>query len=242
MNVLMNWDDEAPKSRMMRELDAMEKPREKALAYGIDSLTDKELMAIIFSTGVKGKSVIELCTEILEANDGHISLVAKMSVDEICRDFRGIGPVKAITLLAALKLGERAEADAQQIFSSSPITSADIAYKQIRGTMRWLQHEEFWVMLINRAGKKIKSLRISQGGTSATIVDIKIILRNALKYSAEGMILFHNHPSGTLEPSRQDDLLTQKIVEAAKVMDLRVFDHIIVTDTNYYSYTEHGKL
>lgn len=236
-----DFESAAP-PRMLRDMDAMEKPREKAMRYGIDSLTDTELMAIIFATGIKGKSVIDLCREILDGNDGHLSLVAKMSVDQFCHQYKGIGPVKAITLLAALKLGERTQADAEGITLQEPVTSSERAYKLMRGKMQWASHEEFWVMYLNRNGKVIKSERVSQGGTGATIVDVKIIVRQALMLSANSVILFHNHPSGALRPSPQDDALTRKIKGACELMDIAVNDHIIVTDTNFYSYADHSRL
>lgn len=240
---MKSYDLETPSpSRMIREMSDMEKPREKAMQYGLDSLTDTELMAIIFSTGIKGKSVIDLCREILDDNDGHLSLVAKMSVDQFCSQYKGIGPVKAITLLAALKLGERTQEDAEGISLQQPITSSEAAYKLMRGKFKWAQHEEFWVMYLNHGGKALKSTRVSQGGFSATAVDVKIIVRQALMLAASSVILFHNHPSGTLRPSPQDDNLTQKIKSACSLMDIHVHDHIIVTDTSYFSYADHNRL
>lgn len=227
---------------MLRDMDAMEKPREKAMRYGIDSLTDTELMAIIFATGIKGKSVIDLCQEILDSNDGHLSLVAKMTVDQFCHQYKGIGPVKAITMLAALKLGERTQIDAEGLSMQKPIESAEMAYKLMRGKFQWARHEEFWVLYLNRGGRPIKSERVSQGGTTSTAVDVKIIVRQALLLGAESVILFHNHPSGTLRPSGQDDSLTQKIKNGCALMDIAVHDHIIVTDTSFYSYADHNRM
>lgn len=239
----MSYETEsALPSRMIHDMNEMERPREKAMKYGLDELTDTELMAIIFATGIKGKSVLDLCKEILDANDGHLSLVAKMSVDQFCQQFKGIGKVKAITLLAALKLGERTQADAEGMALQAPIQSAETAYKRIRGKFKWAHHEEFWVMYLNRGAKEIKSERVSQGGFSLTAVDVKIIVRQALMQAASCVILFHNHPSGTLKPSGQDDALTQRIKNACALFDIVVFDHIIVTDTGYYSYADHNRL
>lgn len=240
---MKSFDLESPApSRMLREMDAMEKPREKAMQYGLDALSDTELMAIIFATGIKGKSVIDLCQEILDDNDGHLSLVARMSVDQFCAQYKGIGPVKAITMLAALKLGERTQDDADGISLQKPIVSADMAYKLMRGKFKWVSHEEFWVMYLNRAGKVLKRERVSQGGFGSTAVDVKVIVRQALMLAASSVILFHNHPSGTLHPSSEDDKLTRKIKNACELMDIIVHDHIIVTDTAYYSYAEHNRL
>lgn len=239
----MSYDPEsAAPSRMIQDMNEMERPREKAMKYGLDELTDTELMAIIFATGVKGKSVIDLCKEILDANDGHLSLVAKMTVDQFCHQFKGIGPVKAITMLAALKLGERTQADAEGMAMQAPIQSSETAYKRILGKFKWAHHEEFWVMYLNHGAKVLKCERVSQGGFSLTAVDVKIIVRQALMLASTCVILFHNHPSGTLRPSGQDDALTQKIKNACALFDIVVFDHIIVTDTGYYSYADHNRL
>ncbi len=234
-------DPDIKGNKMIRDLAEDERPREKALKYGIDSLTDAELMAIIFSTGIKGKSVVDLCKEILESKKGHLSRVTKMTVKEMCDTYKGIGQVKAITLLAALHLGARAAKDAL-IAEEAKVVTSEIAYNIMRHHFERIQHEEFWVLLIDRGAHVIREVRISQGGVAATTVDIKLILKSAIESLASSMILFHNHPSGTLQPSTDDDRLTRRIVEAAKIMDIRVNDHLIVTSHSYYSYNDHGRM
>lgn len=228
-------------NKLIKDLAEDERPREKAMKMGIESLTDAELMAIIFSTGIKGKSVVQLCNEILESKDGHLSKVTKMTVKEMCDTYKGIGKVKAITLLAALQLGARAAKDALMV-DHAKVLSSEIAYNIMRHRFERIQHEEFWILLLDRGAHVIRDVRISQGGVAATTVDLKLILKSALESLASSMILFHNHPSGTLNPSIEDDRLTRHIVEGAKMVDIRVNDHLIVTAHSYYSYNDQGRL
>lgn len=227
--------------KLMREMAETDRPREKAMAHGVETLSDAELMAIIFATGIKGKSVVQLCKEILASKEGHLSRVTKMSVKEMCSEYKGIGKVKAITLLAALQLGARAASDA--ITDRKEVVSTSrVAHDLMRHRFERIQHEEFWILLIDRAGHVIRDVKISQGGTAATTVDVKLIMKSAIDALASSMILFHNHPSDTLRPSVEDDRLTRRIQEAARTLDLRVNDHIIVTSTSYYSYADNGKM
>lgn len=229
------------RDRLIREMANDERPREKAERYGIKSLTDIELMAIIFSTGLKGKSVIELSRDILKDNGDHLSKVAKLSVKEMLKRYKGIGPAKAISMLAALELGTRSAADAARL-DEPTITSSEIACRYMKHHFEHLGHEEFWVLLISQSGKPIREVKIGQGGITGTAVDVKLIMKAAIDNLASAMILFHNHPSGNLSPSSQDVALTNKIKEAAKFIDTRVNDHIIVTDGGYYSFNDDGRL
>lgn len=229
------------RDRLIKEMNSDERPREKAIKYGIKSLTDTELMAIIFSTGLKGKSVVELSRDIIKDNDNHLSKVARLSVKEMLSRYKGIGPAKAVTLLAALELGSRSASDAAAV-DNPAVTSSVTACKLMKHHFQHLDHEEFWVMMLSRSAKILKEVRIGQGGLTGTVVDVKMIMRAAIQENASAMILFHNHPSGNIRPSTQDDDLTRKIVEAAKFIDVRVNDHIIITDSNYYSYNDEGRL
>ena len=229
------------RERLIKEMSSDERPREKAMRHGIKSLTDTELMAIIFSTGLKGKSVIELSRDILSDNHNHLSMVARLSVNEMLKRYKGIGPAKAITLLAALELGSRSAADAARI-DNPPVLSSDMAYKLMKHHFERLDHEEFWVLLLAQSGRAIREIKIGQGGVTGTAVDVKLIMRAAIEHLASAMIVFHNHPSGTLRPSPQDDAITRKIAEAAKLIDTRLNDHIIITDGAYFSYNDQGRL
>lgn len=226
---------------MIRDMRCDDRPREKAAKFGIKSLTDGELMAILFSTGIKGKSVVQLSNEILADNDNHLSRIARLSLADFLKRYKGIGPAKAITLLAALEIGSRAAADAASM-SSPVVASSETAVSIMRPHFNNLPHEEFWVMLLSHAGKVIREVLVGRGGVAATAVDVKIIMKNALDNYAAAMILFHNHPSGTLRPSTQDDALTQKVAAAARLFDIRVNDHIIVTDGGYYSYHDNAHI
>ncbi|MDE6464605.1 MAG: DNA repair protein RadC [Muribaculaceae bacterium] len=216
-------------------------PREKALANGIKSLTDTELMAIIFSTGIQGKSVLELCSEILADNGGHLSRIASMDCREFMSRYKGIGPAKALTLLAALELGVRAGVDALTI-SDPEITTSEKAYNYMRSEFYNLDHEQFWILLLNNSNRVIKKVRIGQGGITATVVDVRLVLREAILSKAAAMIVMHNHPSGRLVPSPQDVSLTHKIKEGADIFAIRLLDHLVVNNTTFYSFNDNGKL
>lgn len=234
-------EDSQSSSFLIKDMVQEERPREKALQYGIKNLTTTELMAIIFSTGVSGKSVIQLSNEILADADGHLSKVARMSVAELLRRYKGIGKAKALSLLAALELGSRAGADARAIDDPIIRQSAD-AYEILREKMERLPHEEFWVMMLSRSNRVIKCVNVSRGGLAATAVDVKVILKQAIDCYASSMILAHNHPSGNLTPSGPDDSITDRIVQAAKLLEMKVLDHLIIADSGYYSYQDNGRL
>lgn len=225
----------------IKNLSDDEKPREKAMAHGVKSLTDTELMAIVFATGIQGKNVLDLSREIINGNGGHLSRVADLSYRQMMQLYKGIGPAKAITLLAALELGIRAARDAAQL-SHSVVNSADLAVTLMREHFQRLDHEEFWVMLRNNRGAVIRNVRIASGGQTATVVDVKILMRTVLEYKATRIIVFHNHPSGNTQPSMDDDRLTRKIKGASELLDVRLDDHIIITDASYYSYNDNRRL
>jgi len=229
------------RERLIREMGCDERPREKAIKYGVKSLSDTELMAIIFSTGLKGKSVIELSREILHDNNDHLSKVARLSVADMLKRYKGIGPAKSVTLLAALELGSRSVSDAVKV-NEPVVSSSEIAYKLMKHHFEHLGHEEFWVLLLSQAGKPLREVKISQGGLTGTVADVKLIMRASIDKMASSMILFHNHPSGNLSPSPQDDALTKKIIEAARYIDTSVRDHLIITDSSYYSYNDQGRM
>lgn len=218
-----------------------ERPREKALKNGISSLSDHELMAIIFGTGVHGKSVLDLCRDILNDHNGHLSMIAAMSTQDFIKQYRGIGPAKALTLLAGLELGRRAVKDAASM-PQQQINTAEMAYALMRDKLGSLDHEEFHTLMMDNAAHVISIEFIASGGQTATVVDVRMVIRRALEQRATRMILFHNHPSGNLRPSMQDDAITSKIHDAAKLFDIRLDDHLIVSDRGFYSYHNQGKL
>lgn len=226
-------------SLLIAQMAEADRPREKALRQGIKALTDAELMALIFGTGIKGKSVVTLCEEILEEYKGHLSKVTTMDAREFMKRHKGIGPAKALTFIAALELGARAAADAVTLDDPQMTTSAN-AYRYMYRHMSELDHEEFWVLFLKRNLKPLREFKAGQGGLSETLVDIKLLMREALIAKTSAMILFHNHPSGQLKPSAQDRSLTKRIVDAASYFDIRVLDHIIVGATGYFSFNDEG--
>lgn len=215
------------------------KPREKALEFGIKTLSDAELMAIIFGTGIKGKNVIEMCADILRDNDMHISKVARMDVREFMQRYKGIGPAKALTMLAALELGNRSAADAL-VVDRKPIRCALDGYTYMKRYLDGLTHEEFWFLMLKNNNEPIRAVKIGQGGMTATLVDMKVLFRDVLTANAPVIMLFHNHPSGNMSASAEDKRLTAKISEGAKLLDIKLIDHIIVGCDCFFSFHDEG--
>lgn len=237
----MEEEQQRTDNNLMRDIDPDQRPREKAMRYGLDSLSDAELMAIVFSTGIQGKSVVELSADILRDNRGHLSKLLRMTPKELCRRYKGIGPAKALTLLAGLKLGERSVADALNS-SDKAMTSSRAAYDYMAYRLVPLPHEEFWVLYLNQAARVIKERRIGQGGVAGTYVDVRMVMKGAVEELASAMIIMHNHPSGNLMPSSQDEQLTRKIAQACKVLDIRLNDHIIVAPGGFFSFHDEGRM
>ncbi len=218
-------------------------PRERALRDGVKSLTDVELIALLLGSGIKGKNVIELSSEILKEVDQHISFLPMTPLEELLARHSGLGKARAITLLAAIELGQRASVDAEKVATRRvAIKDSKTTVNYMKRHFNGLDHEEFWVLMLNRSLKIIGEFRVSSGSQTATVVDPKIIIRRMLSAQANSVILFHNHPSGSLKPSVQDLELTQKIQNAAKFFDMSVLDHIIVSDEGFYSFCDNGKI
>lgn len=229
-----------PSVNRVCDLDESDKPREKALRNGISTLSDAELLAIIIGSGLPGKSVIDLSREILNANDGRLSRLQRMSVHELCNKFAGVGPAKAISLVAAFELGKRYQIDLRR--QDYQITSSKSTYDYIRNDVENLPYETFLVIHLNRANRIIYVDTISKGGTSSTIVDVKVAMKTAVDKMSSGLIFVHNHPSGNLNPSIQDDQLTRRLKDAAKILDIYVLDHLIISQSGFYSYADNGRL
>lgn len=216
-----------------------DRPREKALAQGVASLTNAELLATLIGSGQPGESVVDLCRRILHDNDDKLYKLARMRLPELKR-YNGIGEVKAINILAALELGRRLENE--EFMEQPQITSSEKAFKLLRRLLGHLDHERLMILVLDRAKHVIRECVVSDGGLSATVGDVKIIMRMAIENGADSIILAHNHPSNNALPSHQDDALTQKVKEAGSVLDVPLIDHIIVTQGRYYSYMENGRL
>lgn len=222
------------------DLDEGDKPREKALSQGIRSLSNAELLAIIFGSGLPGKSVISMSQEILASCDNRLSRLSRLSIHEMKKKFKGVGTAKAISLAAAFELGLRTR-DEDAALDPQIKCSTDI-YDIMRTKLERLEYEEFWVLYLSRSNRIIYEECMSKGGVSGTITDIRLILKRALELLASGIILVHNHPSGNLRPSPDDDRITTKTKEAAKLLDINVLDHLIITPTSYFSYNDNGRL
>ena len=232
-----------PENRFMgriADLDEGDKPREKALSHGIRSLSNAELLAIIFGSGLPGKSVISMSQEILASCDNRLSRLSRLSIHEMKKKFKGVGTAKAISLAAAFELGLRTR-DEDAALDPQIKNSTDI-YNIMRIKLERLEYEEFWVLYLSRSNRIIYEECMSKGGVSGTITDIRLILKRALELLASGIILVHNHPSGNLRPSPDDDRITTKTKDAAKLLDINVLDHLIITPTSYFSYNDNGRL
>ena len=222
------------------DLDEGDKPREKALSQGIRSLSNAELLAIIFGSGLPGKSVISMSQEILASCDNRLLRLSRLSIHEMKKKFKGVGTAKAISLAAAFELGLRTR-DEDAALDPQIKNSTDI-YNIMRIKLERLEYEEFWVLYLSRSNRIIYEECMSKGGVSGTITDVRLILKRALELLASGIILVHNHPSGNLRPSPDDDRITTKTKEAAKLLDINVLDHLIITPTSYFSYNDNGRL
>lgn len=228
---------------MIKDLSPDDKPREKAQTNGIESLSATELLAIIFGSGLKGKSVIELSREILNDVDYRLDRLAQMSIEALSSRYSGIGPAKAVSLAASIELGRRCQRDLEARGRLDPmITGSESVYNLMRTSLELLANEEFWVLYLNRGNRVMSKERISQGGISGTVVDVKLIMKHAIDRLCSSLILVHNHPSGNLNPSNADDSITKKICTAATYFDISVLDHVIISAGGFYSYRDEGKI
>ena len=216
-----------------------DRPREKLLLNGAESLSNSELLAILIHNGSKEKSAVDLAKEILKLGKDNLSELGKLSIKDLMK-IKGIGPAKAITIAAALELGRRRQST--EPLKKTAISSSNEIASYLQTKLKDYNHEVFAVLFLNRANKINHFEIISEGGITGTVADPRIILKKALEENAVSLILCHNHPSGSLKPSRADEELTQKIKEAARYLDITVLDHIIVSDSGYYSFADEGVL
>lgn len=216
-----------------------DRPREKLNAQGRRALSDAELIAILIGSGNRDESAVELSKRILHHYGNDLNKLGKVSVNELSR-FKGIGEAKAISIIAALELGRRRSDTETRV--ADVITGSHSAWQILRRHLVDLNHEEFWILLLSRNNKVIARELISKGGLSGTVADPKIIFNVALLHQASSIILAHNHPSGNLKPSQQDIDLTRKLYQAGKILDINVFDHLIITDDGFLSFADEGLL
>ena len=216
-----------------------DRPRERLTRLGAESLSNAELLAILIGSGSTKESAVDLMKRILNDCQNNLNTLGKMSIRDLCQ-YNGIGEAKAITIMAACELGKRRQLEKAQ--ERERIDSATAIYEQMHPLMQDLSTEEAWILLMNQNFKLIKTARISHGGISETAVDVRIIMKEALLCNATVVALCHNHPSNNARPSRDDDRLTERVKKACDIMRLHLLDHLIITDGDYYSYHEQGRL
>ncbi len=227
------------KSTGIKDWALEDRPREKLLTKGITSISNAELLAILIRSGGPETSAVELARQILIQAGNNLHELGKITVNDLIKH-NGIGPVKAITIVAALELGRRRRKT--EILEKIRISGSQEVYQLFQPLIADLSHEEFWVLFMNRSNRVIDNIRISQGGISGTVIDVRLILKNALERLSSSLILCHNHPSGNLKPSDADIKITRKISEASRSMDIQLLDHIIIADNSYFSFSDEGMI
>ena len=233
----MKKDSEPYQKLSIKNWSEEDQPREKLMAQGRQILSDAELIAILIGSGNREESAIELCKRILNESQNNLNELAKLTVSDLTK-FKGIGEAKAISIVAALELGRRRKSE--EILEKVQVSSSNQVYEYIKSVLTDLPHEEFWIVLLNRANKIIGKQLIGRGGVSQTTADVKVIFKKSIDKLASAIILAHNHPSGNLKPSPSDISLTKKVVEGANLLDLKVLDHLIIGDGNYLSFADEG--
>jgi DNA repair protein RadC len=237
-NIYSNFMKTDTNEKLSIKMWAVEdRPREKMLKHGFSALSSAELMAILIGSGNQNESAVELSRRILSDFKNNLDQLGKSSVEKL-KSYNGIGEAKAITVLAALELGRRRQL--LETANSDKINSSEEAFRYISIELSDLSHEEFWVIFLDRANNVIDKARISQGGISGTVIDIRIILKQAIEKLASSIILVHNHPSGNLNASTNDLEITRKATEASKFFDIKVLDHIIVAGKKFMSFADEG--
>jgi len=229
----------ATESTPVKMLAEDDRPREKAIKYGLSSLTDSELIAILLGSGSRLEPVTQLARRIYASSGNDIHKFARVSIQKL-KDFRGVGEAKAVTLAAALELGRRRMRTERN--NDPQISHSSDVYDLIAPYIVDKAHEEVWLVMMNQAGRVINHSRISLGGMTGTIVDPKVIMRLSIENHATRIILVHNHPSGSARPSQQDINLTQKIKHGAQLLEIKLTDHVIVAGDRYFSFLDEGML
>lgn len=216
-----------------------DRPREKLLNKGKDALSDAELLSILIGSGNSEESAVALSQRIFSSTGNNLSKLGRLSVNRLM-EFKGIGEAKAVTIVAALELGRRRRGG--EALKNSKIASSVSVFELMQPIIGELPHEEFWIIYMNNSNKVIQKLQLSKGGITGTLVDVRLALKNALEVGATNIILVHNHPSGTLNPSNADKQITKKLKMAGESLDIKVLDHLIITEKTYFSFADEGVL
>ena len=212
-----------------------DQPREKLRDKGKATLSDAELLAILIGSGTKNESAVELCKRILASVDNNLNALGKLSMKQLM-EFKGIGEAKAITIIAALELGRRRRSE--EALELKKISSSLSVFELMQPIIGELPHEEFWIIYLNNSNKVIQKNQLSKGCITGTLVDVRLVMKMAIEVGAVGLILAHNHPSGSLKPSEADKQITQKLKLAADSLDIKVIDHLIITEKAYFSFAD----
>lgn len=226
----------------IKQMAKDERPRERAINHGIESLTTSELLAIILRTGQPGLPITDLCRQLMSDNDNSLLKLARRGRKELMLT-KGIGTAKALQIEAMMEIMKRygrelTETKQETLF----IRSSASIHELMRYRLANLDHEEVWILLLNRRNQVIKEFRLTSGSSVASVFDTKMVIKRALLEGAEGLAICHNHPSGNLRPSTQDDQITRKLYAACQAMDLRMIDHVILSTEGFYSYADSGRL
>lgn len=216
-----------------------DKPREKLILKGKSALSDAELVAILIGSGSRNESAVALSKRILASINNNLNALGKLNIQQLMT-FKGIGEAKAISIVAAMELGRRRRGeDAVELLK---ITSSKMIFEMMQPIIGELPHEEFWIVYLNNSNKVISKSQLSKGGITGTLVDVRLVFKTALEMGATGVILCHNHPSGALMASDADKQITKKLKLAGESLDIKVLDHLIVTENNYFSFSDEGIL
>jgi len=216
-----------------------DRPREKLLQKGHSALSNAELIAILIGSGSHNESAVALSKRILASVGTNLNELGKLSITGLT-GFKGIGEAKAISIIAAMELGKRRRGE--EALKQKKITSSRSVFEFMQPIIGDLPHEEFWIVYLNNSNRVLQKSQLSKGGITGTLVDIRLVLKNALQLGAVGIILAHNHPSGTLRPSQADKQLTQKLKKAGNSLDIKVLDHLIITEKAYFSFADENLL
>lgn len=227
------------KSLSIKNWNEDDRPREKLLLKGKESLSDAELIAILLGSGNTDENAVELAKRILSSADNNLNELGKLTVNDLIK-FKGIGEAKAVSVITALEIGRRRRLE--EAVKREKIKSSQDVFDIMQPVIGDLSHEEFWILYLNNSNKVLYKMNLSKGGLTGTMVDTRLVLKKALEVNATAIILCHNHPSGTLKPSASDISLTKKMKAAGEVMDIKILDHLIITQKNYYSFADEGML
>lgn len=230
---------EKPTSFSIKHWSDDDKPREKLLNKGKSTLSDAELIAILIGSGSRSESAVELSKRILSSVDNNLNELGRLSIKQLMQ-FKGIGEAKAVTIAGALEIGRRRRGEASAKIEK--IASSKDAFEILQPIMGELEHEEFWILYLNNSNKVLQKSQLSKGGITGTLVDVRILMKQTLELGAVGLILAHNHPSGSLKPSNADKDITQKIKRASESLDIKVLDHLIITQKDYFSFADNQLL